>query len=169
MPPWARHLDADLVSQHALCTEISMTLDLMIAAAANEQAVRRTYWGVYDDMLQLTGASFRATKDLWRPLTTWIDGATHEMAQIVTWEERSRRHKAHLMSTAIRDNYRHVRHEWTKERNHTDSQLLCQHYDQLMQALDEARSALGRLQWGYDYHEGAVHLTGPPKKRHKAD
>ena len=92
-----------------------------------------------------------------------------EMAQRVTWEERSRRHKAHLMSTAIRGNYRHVRRERTKERNHTDSQLLCQHYDQLVQALDEARSALGRLQWGYDYHEGAVHLTGPPKKRHKAD
>ena len=78
MPPWAQHLDADLVSRHALCTEFIMTLVLMIAAAANEQAVRRTYWGVYDDMLQLTGASFRATKDLWRPLTTWSDEAMIE-------------------------------------------------------------------------------------------
>ena len=131
MPPWARHLDVDLVSRHALCTEFIMTLDLIIAVAANEQAVRRTYWGVYDDMLQLTGASFRATKDLWRPLTTWIDGAMIEMAQRVTWEERSRRHKAHLMSTAIRSNCRYIRHKWTKERNNTDSELLCQHYDQL--------------------------------------
>ena len=169
MHPWDRHLDADLVSRHALCTEFIMTLDLIIAAAANEQAVRRTYWGVYDDMLQLTCTSFQGTKNLWRTLRTWIDGAMIEMAQRVTWEERSRRHKAHLMSTAIRGNYRHVRHEWPRERNHTDSELLCQHYDQLVQALNEARSALGRLQWGYDYHEGAVHLTVPPKKRHKAD
>ena len=92
-----------------------MTLDLIIAAAAIEQAVRNTYRGVYNDMLQLTGASFQATKDLWRPLTTWINGATHKMAQRVTWEERSRRHKAHLMSTALRGNYRYIRHEWTKE------------------------------------------------------
>ena len=73
------------------------------------------------------------------------------------------------MSTAIRGNYRYIRHEWTKERNNTDSELLCQHYDQLVQALDEARRTLGRRQWGYDYHDGAVHLTGPPRKRHKAD
>ena len=38
MLPWARQLDADLVSRRVLCTELVMTLDLIIAAAAIEQA-----------------------------------------------------------------------------------------------------------------------------------
>lgn len=91
------------------------------------------------------------------------------MAHRAAWARTAHRHKAELLSTSTRNNYRHIRHEWVKSSVVADSALLGQHYSKLEEALEEARMAFRRRQVGYDYYGGAVYLTSPPSKRHKPD